>query len=188
MAQAGVEPNSSRSQPALQNGNLTFIFRKCRKFPCKLLNYQLSDDKHLCYVNTNCDTAQRHPHLMSVHGSLQRQLAHQKVFLFIAIFDFFLAQHTLAGQGLLYFDALRSHSDTHHTRYDSSGKVISQTPRPLLDNTQRSQEIDIHDPSGIRPRNPCMPAAPGPRLRPRATGIGATLDTLPQIALEKQWP
>jgi hypothetical protein len=31
-------------------------------------------------------------------------------------------------------------SDTHHTRYDSSGRVISPTQRPVSDNTQHSQE------------------------------------------------
>jgi len=31
------------------------------------------------------------------------------------------------------------HTQTHHTRYDSSGRVISPTQRPLPDNTQHSQ-------------------------------------------------
>ena len=35
---------------------------------------------------------------------------------------------------------LHDHTQTHHTRYDSSGRVISPTPRPVPDNTQRSQQ------------------------------------------------
>jgi len=33
---------------------------------------------------------------------------------------------------------LREHAQTHHTRYYSSGRVISLTQRPLPDNTQHS--------------------------------------------------
>ena len=35
---------------------------------------------------------------------------------------------------------------THRTRYDSSGRVISPTHRPLPENTQHSQQTDIHSP------------------------------------------
>ena len=35
---------------------------------------------------------------------------------------------------------------THHARYDSSGRAISPTQRTLLDNTQQSQEKNIHGP------------------------------------------
>jgi len=38
---------------------------------------------------------------------------------------------------------LHDHTQTHHTQYDSSGRVISPTPRPLPDSTQHSQETDI---------------------------------------------
>ena len=50
-----------------------------------------------------------------------------------------------------------THTLTHThrcTRWDSSGWVISPTQRPLPDNTQLSQETDIHAPCGIRIRNP----------------------------------
>ena len=45
--------------------------------------------------------------------------------------------------------------------------MISPTPRPLPDNTQHSQETDIHAPGGIRIHNPSKRAAADPRLRPR---------------------
>ena len=34
----------------------------------------------------------------------------------------------------------RSHTTTHHSRWDSSGRVISSSQRPVPDNTQQSQQ------------------------------------------------
>ena len=48
---------------------------------------------------------------------------------------------------------------------------MSDQPRPLPDNTQRSQDTDIHCPGGIRTRNPSERKATDPRLRPRDRGI-----------------
>jgi hypothetical protein len=59
------------------------------------------------------------------------------------------------------------HTTTHHSRYDFSGRVISSSQRPLPDNTQHSQQTDIHVPGGIRTHNPSKRAAADPRLRPR---------------------
>ena len=67
------------------------------------------------------------------------------------------------GHGLL----LRGLAITHPTRQDSFGRVISPTQRRLPDNTQHSQEIDIHYRCGIRTHNPRNPVASDPRLRPR---------------------
>ena len=39
------------------------------------------------------------------------------------------------GQGLLIREVSRSHTTTHHSRQDSSGRVISPSQRPLPDNT-----------------------------------------------------
>jgi hypothetical protein len=61
---------------------------------------------------------------------------------------------------------LHDHTQTHHTRYDSSGRVIIPTQRSLLDNTQQ-QERDSHAPGAIRTRNPSSRAAADPRLRRR---------------------
>ena len=56
---------------------------------------------------------------------------------------------------------LHDHSQTHHTRYYSTGRAISPSRRSLLHNAQQSQETDIHAPDGIRTRNPSQ------RLKPR---------------------
>jgi len=54
---------------------------------------------------------------------------------------------------------IHDQTQTHHTWYDSSGRVTSPTQRPLPDNTQHSQETDIHTPSGIRTHIPSKRAA-----------------------------
>jgi hypothetical protein len=60
-----------------------------------------------------------------------------------------------------------SHWKTHHSRYGSSGRGIGSSQRPLPDNnTQHSQETDIHALCGIRTHNPSKRAAADPRLRP----------------------
>ena len=58
-------------------------------------------------------------------------------------------------------------TQSHHSRYDSSRLVISPTQRPLPDNTQHSQQTNIHASGGIRTHNPSKRAAADPRLRPR---------------------
>ena len=72
-----------------------------------------------------------------------------------------------AGHGLLILEVSRSHTTTHHNRLDSSGRVISASQRPLPDNTQHSQQTDIHAPGGIRTHNLSRRAAVDLRLRPR---------------------
>jgi hypothetical protein len=51
------------------------------------------------------------------------------------------------------------HIQTLHTRYDSSGRVISPTQRPPPDKTQQLQQTNIHAPDGIRNRKPSKRAA-----------------------------
>jgi len=53
-------------------------------------------------------------------------------------------------------------AQTHHTRQDSSGPVIDLSQRFLPDNTQHSQETDIHAPNGIQARNSSKRAAEDP--------------------------
>ena len=48
-----------------------------------------------------------------------------------------------------------------------SGRVIISSPRPLPDNTQHSQQTNIHAPGGIRTHNLDRRAAAELRLRPR---------------------
>jgi hypothetical protein len=49
----------------------------------------------------------------------------------------------------------------------SSGRVINPTQRPLPDNTQHSQETNIHKSGWIRTRNPSKRPAADVRLRQR---------------------
>jgi hypothetical protein len=83
---------------------------------------------------------------------------------------FSMAQQPLMGQGPLIIEASRSHSDTPHTRWDSSGRVISPKQGPLPDNTQHSKGTTIHTPGGIRTHNPSKRGAAIPCLRPRGHG------------------
>jgi hypothetical protein len=77
-----------------------------------------------------------------------------------------MEQEPPVGQGLLTIEASRSHSDTPH----SVGLLWTSdqpTQRPLPDNTQHSQQKDIHAPGEIRTRNPSKRAAADPRFRQR---------------------
>ena len=47
------------------------------------------------------------------------------------------------GQVLLIHKVSRSHTTTQHCRWDSSGRVISSSQRPLPDNTQHSQQTSM---------------------------------------------
>ena len=72
-----------------------------------------------------------------------------------------------AGHGLLILEVSRSHTMTHHSRQDSCGRVISSSKRPLPDNTQHSQQTNIHAPGGIRTHDLRSRAAADLRLRQR---------------------
>jgi hypothetical protein len=49
---------------------------------------------------------------------------------------------------------IHDHTQTHHTRCDSFGWVVSPTQRPLPDNTQHSQGTKFYAPGRILTRNP----------------------------------
>ena len=55
---------------------------------------------------------------------------------------FFVALWPNAGHGLLIHQVSRSHTTTHHSRQDSSGRMIRPSQKPLPDNTQHSQETE----------------------------------------------
>ena len=74
---------------------------------------------------------------------------------------FFNGTTVPSGPGPLYYRGF-----TNVLRH-SSGRVISRTQRPLPNNTQHSQETNIHPSRGIRNRNPRMRPAADPCLRPR---------------------
>jgi len=78
----------------------------------------------------------------------------------------FLARQSSVGHGLLIHEVSTSHT-THHTQQDSSVRVISSSQRLLPDNTQQSQQTDIHALGGIRTHNLSRRAAVDLRLRPR---------------------
>jgi len=58
-------------------------------------------------------------------------------------------------------------TQTHHSRYDSSGRVIGPTQRPPPHNTQHAQQTDIHASGAIRTHDPSKRGAAGLLLRPR---------------------
>jgi hypothetical protein len=62
---------------------------------------------------------------------------------------------------------LHDHTQAHHNRYYSSGRVISLALIPLPDETQHSQVAGVHAPGGIRTHNSSKRAAAHPCLRPR---------------------
>ena len=86
-------------------------------------------------------------------------------------FFFFVALRPNAGQALLILEASRSHSTTHHSRYDSSGRVVSSSQRPLPENTQHPQQTNIHAAGGIRTHDLSRPQT---ALDRAATGTGCT--------------
>ena len=61
-----------------------------------------------------------------------------------------LAQQPPVGQGLLIHEDSRSHTTTHHSQQNSSGRVISPSQRPLPDNTQHSRQTSM-PPVGFEP-------------------------------------
>jgi hypothetical protein len=72
----------------------------------------------------------------------------------------------IAGFSLLVFEVSWSHTTTRHSRYDSSGRVINPSQRHLPDNTQHSQQTNIHALGGIWTHDRSRRAAEDLRLRP----------------------
>ena len=66
--------------------------------------------------------------------------------------------------GAPILDVSRSHTTTHYSRWDSSGRVISSSRRPLPDNTRHSQQTNIHVPGGNRTQDLNRGAACGRSL------------------------
>ena len=85
----------------------------------------------------------------------------------LLFYSFFpVALRSNAGHGLLILEVSKSHKTTHHSRQDSSGRVITSSQRPLPYNTQHSQHTYIHAPGGIRTQDLSKRAAVDLRLRP----------------------
>jgi hypothetical protein len=83
------------------------------------------------------------------------------------VFCFFVALRANAGHGVLILEVSRSHITTHHSREDSSRRVISSSQRPLPDITQHLQQTNIHASCGIRTHYLSRRAAADLRLRLR---------------------
>jgi hypothetical protein len=87
----------------------------------------------------------------------------------IVLYFFFYGSTALYGLGPPRFvEVPRSH--TLDTRQSVGLLWTSDRPsqRPLPNNTQHSQETDIHTPGGIRTHDPSKRAAEDPRLRPHS--------------------
>jgi hypothetical protein len=78
-----------------------------------------------------------------------------------------------AGYRLFIHEVSRSHTQTHHSRDSSSGRVIGPTQRPLLDNTHHSQETDIFAPAGLEPTISVVEGQQTYALERAATRIGS---------------
>jgi hypothetical protein len=81
-------------------------------------------------------------------------------------YNFFLCCKSPQWAWASSLSRIYDHTQTHHTRYDSSGRVISSSQRPLPDKTQYSHKTDIHAPGGIRINNHSKQAAADQLLRP----------------------
>ena len=67
-------------------------------------------------------------------------------------FFFFVAQQPFSGLGHLIL-RFPVHTRTHHTLWDSSGRVTGPSQRPVPDSTQHSQETDIQALAGLETAN-----------------------------------
>jgi hypothetical protein len=84
----------------------------------------------------------------------------------IKFFVFLLSMQPNAGQSLLILEVSRSHTTTHYSRQDSSGRVISSSQRLLPDNTQHSQQTSMPS-AWFEPTIPAKRAAADLSFRPR---------------------
>ena len=82
-----------------------------------------------------------------------------------------------AVKGLLSLEVSRSHTTTHYRRYDSSGRVIGPSQRPLLDNTQHSGHTYM-PPVGFEPTVSAGEQPQTCALDRAATGTGILINCL----------
>ena len=122
-----------------------------------------------CCVNQSTNT---HSECVILIAFPMQQWLRERTYTYSAlpVFSFFsVALRPNAGHGLLIHEVSSSHTSTHHSRWDSSGHVISASQRPLPDNTQH--KTDILAPGGIRTHNLSRRAAVHLRLRPRGQWV-----------------
>ena len=87
--------------------------------------------------------------------------------LYLCIFFFFWRCSPMQTMASSFTRFSGSNITTQYSRQESSRRVISSSQRPLSDNTQHSQQTNIHAPGGIRTHNLSRRAAADLRLRPR---------------------
>ena len=71
---------------------------------------------------------------------------------------------------------LHDHSQTQYKGYDSSGRVIRPSLRPVPDNTQDSQQTDINASVGFEPTNPAIHF-------PQTHGLDRTANGIVQVTV-----
>jgi len=99
--------------------------------------------------------------------------AHSLVTLSMFCWQFFSRNPTaLTRANVTSLVKFRNHTQTHNTRWDSSGRGIDPSHRPLPDCTRHSQQIDILAPRGIWTGNPSVQQSQSYPLDGVATGIG----------------
>ena len=86
-------------------------------------------------TNTDCVTLIAFPLQQLLH---ECHLMLRYIYTACLVLFFAVALRPNAGHGLLIHVVSRSHTTTHHSRQDSSGRVISSLQRPLRDNRQTS--------------------------------------------------
>ena len=108
---------------------------------------------------------------ISLLQSLTMCVLSNNLFPFVCLF---LAQRPLSGPWPLIHEVSRSHSTTHQSRQDSSGRVISPSQRPLPDNTLNTRNRETSMPPVWF--EPTMPVGERPQtyaLDRAATGTGS---------------
>ena len=78
---------------------------------------------------------------------------------------FLFGQWPPVGQGLLIHDLSRSDTTTHHSQYDSSGRVISSSQRPVPDNKNTHNGQTKLQPASGRRRMPYTARPLGPAVK-----------------------
>jgi len=117
-------------------------------------------------------------------AKIKKQLRHQKVNYLavnkqclIFLIDFFLPwRHSPQWIRASLLLKIRNHTQTHHTRWDSSGRVISSSQRPQPDNTQHSQRQTSMPPVGFEPTTPASERPQNNALDRADTGTVLLID------------
>ena len=95
--------------------------------------------------------------------------------LFVCLFTVGLRPN--AGHGLLIHEVSRSHSTTHHSRQDSSGRLICSSQRPLETNNTHNRQTPM-PPVGFEPTISASERPQTYAFDCTATGTGQNITTI----------